>query len=188
MSLRADTIERLTNIFKFLRAANLVWLLFSALMVEFTLNFNHVTGVLGGRHEGGLQLPSQLLPFLVGLFSFIRICYQLFKTKLAENESTTSNLDPAEVIPDAGFDDLQVFEGTAPIGEDGEPRLPIRSDSYQAQGPLLVRYLFAWLPWLGLVLRPARKSRVSMMVSKGTGLSQFSHVEVDVSGQPKRAL
>jgi len=172
---------RLTIIYKFLRVANLVWLIFSALMVEFTLNFNHVTGVLGGKHEGGLQLPSQLLPFLVGLFSFIRISYQLFKAKLEKADAAPSDRGPADVAADVGFDDLQTFGG------DAEPRPPNRSDSHQARGPMLVRYVFAWLPWLGLVLRPGRKSRISTLVSKGTGLSQYSRHNEEMSSQPKRA-
>ncbi|KAK3369972.1 hypothetical protein B0H63DRAFT_485866 [Podospora didyma] len=77
------THKELKVMFTFLRIANLFWLLFSAVTVELTLNFNHVHNVLGGGDNGagGLNLPSQLLPFLVGLFSFIRINYALFKSK-----------------------------------------------------------------------------------------------------------
>ena len=169
--------------------ANAVWLVYSALMVEFTLNYNHITGVLGGEHEGGLQLPSQLLPFLVGLFSFIRICYQLFKERMGAPKKTAVEPDAAEAAADAGFDDLQVFDGSEPNrpGPDTQPPPPLRSDSHQARGTPLVRYLFAWLPWLGLVIRPARKSRISKLVSKGTGLSQYSQMD-EVGDQPKRVV
>ncbi len=69
-------------LFKILRVLNLVWLIYSAVMVEFTLNFNHVDSVLGGKNGSPLQLPGQLLPFLVGTFSFVTVCYKLFQAKV----------------------------------------------------------------------------------------------------------
>ncbi|KAK3376828.1 hypothetical protein B0T24DRAFT_230306 [Lasiosphaeria ovina] len=84
--------KELKLMFKSLRVLNLFWLLFSAITVEITLNFNHVHNVLGGGDNGagGLNLPSQLLPFLTGLFSFIRICYALFKEKWGGEKETTT--------------------------------------------------------------------------------------------------
>lgn len=42
--------------------------------------------MLGGKHDGGLQLPSQLLPFLIGMFSFLRIVYQLLREFFTKKE------------------------------------------------------------------------------------------------------
>jgi hypothetical protein len=46
-------------------------------MVELTLNWNHVTQVLGPN--GNLTYPAQLLPLMIGALSFLRICWLLFK-------------------------------------------------------------------------------------------------------------
>jgi hypothetical protein len=47
-------------------------MLFSALTVEFTLNWNHMTNVLG---EHGLSGPGQQIPLLIGMLSFLRIIW-----------------------------------------------------------------------------------------------------------------
>jgi hypothetical protein len=46
-------------------------------MVELTLNWNHVTQVLGPN--GNITYPAQLLPLMIGALSFLRICWVLFK-------------------------------------------------------------------------------------------------------------
>jgi len=170
----------------FLRVGNLVWLLFSAVTVEVTLNFNHVHGVLGGQHDGGLQLPSQLLPFLIGLFSFLRIIYYLLRESFGVRDDTGKNKkcdDPSEekvkstvlVLPEA------TSPGKTEAGGKSTPPPPPRADSYHIIArSLVVRLLVGWLPWLGIVVHPetAAKSRVSMLVERGTGLSAVSPVVV----------
>lgn len=74
--------DRLSYAYLALAGFNLFWMLFSALTVEFTLNFNHMTNVLG---EHGLSGPGQQLPLLIGLFSFLRICWILFKDKYLDS-------------------------------------------------------------------------------------------------------
>ncbi|KAK5655575.1 hypothetical protein OQA88_5506 [Cercophora sp. LCS_1] len=91
----------LSWMFQTLRVGALVWLVWSAVTAEVTLNLNHVSGVLDGRHDGELQLPGQFLPFLVGLFSFIRTCYQLLTEKLGaveEQEKKTPETGPAVIV------------------------------------------------------------------------------------------
>ena len=148
-----------------------------------TLNFNHVHGVLGGKHDGGLQLPSQLLPFLVGLFSFVRILYETFKVKWGESpeeEALSAGEEPPRdgiLVRSASFDSLQQQ------GElETQPHPPHRSQSYNVVSrSLAVRLLVSWLPWLGLVVHPtAEKSRLSILVKKGTGLSDLQH---DLGGE-----
>ncbi|KAK0732091.1 hypothetical protein B0H67DRAFT_93960 [Lasiosphaeris hirsuta] len=173
------THKELKFMFNFLRVANLIWLVFAAVTVEVTLNFNHVSGVLGGRHDGRLQLPGQLLPFLVGLFSFVKILYQLFKARWGgagdEADSEKVSSDPTEVVEAMV---ISPTESTFPRDRDEEagsvsPKmLSSRSESYFVARSLPVRYLVGWLPWLGMVVHPAtKKSRLSILVSRGTGLS-----------------
>ncbi|KAK1760072.1 hypothetical protein QBC47DRAFT_312263 [Echria macrotheca] len=177
--------KELRYMFLFLRVGNLVWLLFSAVTVEVTLNFNHVHGVLGGKHDGGLQLPSQLLPFTVGLFSFLRIIYFLLKEKFGakENGVTSTPKLPAQEIEhpvdaavvvkkdDNWYQAAGAEEGAVP--EQGFPR----ADSYQIVArSLFVRYMVGWLPWLGLVVHPGirARSRLSGIVERSAGLTVVS--------------
>jgi hypothetical protein len=177
------TAPRLKWMFLFLRYGNLVWLLFSAVTVEVTLNFNHVNGVLGGRHDGGqLQLPSQLLPFLIGLFTFLRTLYFLAKQEFESKEKkAVKEKDEGNKKPD---DEGQVIVSPMHFSPSkmefgfngGQPDLP-RADSYHIVArSLLVRLLVGWLPWLGLVVHPDTKlkSRLSGLVERGTGLAAVS--------------
>jgi len=165
--------------FMFLRWGNLVWLIFSAVTVEVTLNFNHANGVLGGRHDGGLQLPSQLLPFLIGMFSFLRTLYYLLREKFSSvNKTSIKEKDEAnEVVESTVIVSPSHFSpNPSKLELGGGAALP-RADSYHIVARSLpVRYLVGWLPWLGLVVHPdtALKSRLSGIVERGTGLSAVS--------------
>lgn len=162
--------------YRFLSVGNLLWLVWSAVTVEVTLNLNHVSGVLGGRHDGELQLPGQLLPFLVGLFSFIRTCYQLLTVKLAERvegkdgRKNTSDSDSTVIVMPGEY-------SPARLEEYGTQQLALRPDGYHVVAhSLATRLLVGWLPWLGLVVHPstASRSRLSLLVERGTGLSGVS--------------
>jgi hypothetical protein len=65
-----------------------VWLLSSAVTAEAMLSFNDVQSLLGGKHDSGLQLPSQLLHFRIGMFSFFRLYYQLPREFINKREAT----------------------------------------------------------------------------------------------------
>ena len=73
------TASRLEFISKSLRIGSLLILILAALFTEFTLNFNHVTAVLGGPNDNELHLPAQLLPLLIGAGGFIRILWLKFE-------------------------------------------------------------------------------------------------------------
>jgi hypothetical protein len=123
-------------------------------MVEFTLVFNHVDTVLGGAKSNPLQLPGQLLPFLVGTFSFITICYRLFQEKVGvtQNGETVAGIERQ----DSTAERLQ------------------RNYSIERQQPTgswPIRYLVAYLPWLGLVEHAKPDMPISATIREGTGLS-----------------
>ncbi|KAK3317906.1 hypothetical protein B0H66DRAFT_475443 [Apodospora peruviana] len=191
------THKELKLVYKFLRIGNLFWLLWSAVTVEVTLNFNHVHGVLGGRHDGGLQLPSQLLPFLVGMFSFVRILYQMFKEKWGEDGERNKESDfessddvgDSEGTPDdaAPRDSFQENPAEEQHVQSPGLRMPPRSHSYAIVArPFAVRMLVAWLPWLGLVVHPdSRKSRISTLITRGTGLSNVQQMSLASPGIPQ---
>ncbi|KYG40601.1 hypothetical protein M433DRAFT_28108 [Acidomyces richmondensis BFW] len=63
----------LAFIFRFVSIGNLVWIVFSVISVEMTLNWDFVTEVQSRSHNIGT--PSQLLPLLIGLFQFVRIAW-----------------------------------------------------------------------------------------------------------------
>lgn len=57
---------------------NICTIIFLMLVVELTLNENYARGVLGGNqatNNGDILIPGQLLPILIGAFSFLRILY-----------------------------------------------------------------------------------------------------------------
>jgi len=174
----------------FLRIGNFIWLLWSAVTVEVTLNFNHVRGVLGATpNDGNLHLPSQLLPFLVGLFSFLRTLYILIKEKLGRSRQRrklhaahgdTKKTDEVASLTEETAAVIVVPEDQLPPKDEPTP-LP-RADSYRIIARSLpVRYLVGWLPWLGLVVHPETKSKskISNLIEKGAGLMVVSPEVMD---------
>ncbi|KXJ85747.1 hypothetical protein Micbo1qcDRAFT_209695 [Microdochium bolleyi] len=171
------TSTELTHIFIVLRVANLVWLLFSAIMIEFTLNANHIHSVLGKQSDNPLQLPGQLLPFLVGFMSFLRTCYALYIERWVDRDEPPVQLLPLEdadlaIVAPVGNSSTIARHRTAKraggagqyshVGRGGgdqgrvEPGV-IRSvssyDKAQLDRARWKRYLVAWLPWLSLMQR-----------------------------------
>ena len=134
-------------------------MLFSALTVEFTLNFNHMTNVLG---EHGLSGPGQQLPLLIGLFSFLRICWILIKgSYLGQGEAA----ETGEPRPCVESESKMQRTATSQSGSGhGDARAPLRPNASPVQQhahlnsiPLLAahtdrpwvqRVLVAYLPWL----------------------------------------
>lgn len=116
---------------KTLRWMNLIWLIFSAVMVECTLNFNHINDVLGGP-TNNLSSPGQLLPLLVGAIGFTGTCYKLAQDRLFNKEKRGKLLHrrgfgPSTLRSTSGF------------------------DRQQQERSRVVRYLVGWLPWLSLL-------------------------------------
>jgi len=104
------------------------------LMVEFTLNYNHVEGVLA---SAGITNPGQLLPLLIGLLSLVRICWVLYKEQVIERrEKGAKSYGPVEL---GAFSRRSTAESTG----EGSSRTP------DAQKPWWYRFVLLWLPWLG---------------------------------------
>jgi hypothetical protein len=164
-------ICRLVMIHKVLRVGNLFWLLFSAVMAECTLNFNHVGGVLGGfGRENTLALPGQLLPFLIGVFGFCQLCYTIFMEKYVNAQppegsalvaAVEASLQPAVVGAAKGASGGGVVVEKAPSTDqpsangDQQPQQQEQEQEQQQPPELqrswMLRYLVAWLPWLSLL-------------------------------------
>src|ERR1700760_12031 len=85
---------RLKFLYKFWRWWQLGFIIYSIFLVEFSLNFNHVQGVLGGPNDNELHLPAQLLPLLIGACSFMRILW------LSYSEMRQPGDEDASVVQD----------------------------------------------------------------------------------------
>jgi hypothetical protein len=144
--------------FAALRILNLLWMIYSALLVEFSLNFNHITGVLGGPNDNELHLPAQLLPLLLGAFGFVRICWLKF-----EDWRSPDDHDPSVVTPEAqihrrsktlpmGLGALKMFSREmARTRTEKEVHKDDEIDMLEDGMRRRFRYLVAWLPWLSLL-------------------------------------
>ncbi|KAK3676108.1 hypothetical protein LTR78_003858 [Recurvomyces mirabilis] len=89
-----------------LAVVNLLFVLYTMLSVEFTLNFNNVAGVLA---NAGIANSSQLTPLLIGTLTFVRLLYTLYKERWAhqpdhqaETQSPIKGADlerPSRLLP-----------------------------------------------------------------------------------------
>ncbi|KAI9170549.1 hypothetical protein HJFPF1_00017 [Paramyrothecium foliicola] len=155
--------KELLLLHKVLRIFNVFWLLFSAFSVEFTLNFNHVVGVLGGQGNA-LSNPGQLLPFLVGLFGFVATIYALAKERLFPKIEDDS-FSPVNLT----FDIPQSNSSSGGRSAARNRRL----DQQQEKRSTIIRFVVAWLPWLGL-LQSVDENLVEQGISReGTGFDSF---------------
>ncbi|KAK5104630.1 hypothetical protein LTS08_002521 [Lithohypha guttulata] len=76
------TKEQMIVMSKMLCVFNLWWIIFAMVVIEFTLDENRATGVLitnARTADTRILEPSQLLPMLIGTFSFIRILFIAFE-------------------------------------------------------------------------------------------------------------
>lgn len=123
-------------------------------MVELTLIWNYSTQVLGPN--GNISYPAQLLPMMIGLLSFLRICWLIFKRRLFpteegcdEDETSREKLgvtQGAPGIPQAG---LGVFLSSPAYPEGTPGRIGEYDDeSIVRNRSLVMRYTVAYLPWL----------------------------------------
>lgn len=130
--------------------------------VECILNFNHVTEVLGPG--GRIYFPSQLIPMIIGAFTFCRLIYlKSMKIIYPTSEPTVVEQIPVrgtvpphpkgkEVVKDVGKlfsppsgSSQRAVRFTPPEDQDIDPRMQNEH--------AWVRYIVAYLPWLSLLPR-----------------------------------
>lgn len=92
----------------FLRALNFVYLLWAAVTVGLTLNWNHVKNTTGGT---ALSTTGQQLPTIIGAFTFLRVLWLLWKVWREEKVKSAT---------EAGEDGEEVDVKLLDLGRDGE--------------------------------------------------------------------
>ena len=125
-------------------------------MVETTLNYNHIDGVLG--RNGRIFFPSQLLPFVIGLCSFVRVVYlrfELFRSPQDIKPSLAVGPQTPTRVPTMphGKDWLKAFSPGIHHEGGHKPEMKDNFENSQVDLELMDqprwwRYLCAWLPWL----------------------------------------
>ena len=151
---------------------NLCWIFFAMLTIEIALNENAAIGVLGAEkasYNGQILQPAQLLPMLIGAFSFARIlfiAYELWRNpqgditpslgRQASKRYTRAKRDPA-----TGLNIFKMFSqaaaDTAEEEETGESHRKWNDDAhndsyYDLASRLNIwqRILVTWMPWVSL--------------------------------------
>jgi hypothetical protein len=161
-------------------------------LIEFSLNFNNVKHVLGGPHGNELHLPGQILPLLIGLFGFVRICYLILETWRSPGGDVEPSLArAARTIHEArtmhakylplAFSPAMMRHSTSPSHD------PNEIDELGRGRGRTGRYLIAWLPWLSLL----RYFQDEPVVGKEKRWSEYSGVpqereKIEFSRPPRR--
>lgn len=134
----------------------MIWIIWSVILVEVSLNFNHVGAVLGGPNDNEVHLPSQILPLLVGLFGFVRTIFLAFK----DWRAVDGDMEPSEAGPTEyhrsrtmkfGLDMFQAFSPGMAKDIEHKEHKPDEVDDLESKRSRKVRYLVAVLPWLSLL-------------------------------------
>jgi hypothetical protein len=154
--MKSHNRNRLQIVYNSLRVLNFAWLVYSILLIEFTLNFNNVTAVLGGPHNNELHLPGQILPLLIGAFGFVRICYLVL-----ENWRSPSDVEPSLATRPMTVQEARTLHAKdltlafSPAMKREETMRGERDygevDELERGRRTPVRYLVTWLPWLSLL-------------------------------------
>ncbi|KAJ9654128.1 hypothetical protein H2198_006808 [Neophaeococcomyces mojaviensis] len=89
------TEKQLLLAYRIFRIFNFLWIMFIMVIVEITLNENYQIGVLGANqqsNDGQILQPAQLLPMLIGTFSFARILWISFELWRSPDGDITPSL------------------------------------------------------------------------------------------------
>jgi hypothetical protein len=124
-------------------------------MVEVTLNWNHVTQVLGPN--GNITYPGQLLPAMIGALGFLRILWLLFRRwqfpeadSSEERQGADQKIGVSRVDPfDTPQEGLGLLSSPSNYPEDRKVVIgQEQKTSTVRRRPLMMRYLVAYLPWM----------------------------------------
>jgi hypothetical protein len=182
--------QELEVIFKYMRVLNFLWLVYSVFLVEFSLNFNNVTAVLGGPEDNEFHLPAQLLPFMIGIFGFVRTCYLLFESWRSPGDTEPSVSEPTPPLPARTMhirDIPLAFSPAMARNSTISSHDPNEVDDIERGRRWPVRYLVSWLPWLS-VLKYFRDEPVINRYDKMNYHSGFSQAneKIDFAQPPRR--
>jgi hypothetical protein len=146
-------------LYNFWKIWSFVWLTYSMILVETTLNFNHVQGVLGGPKDNELHLPAQLLPLLIGVASFARILWLTF----------TAFREPGDEVPSLAVEDGRINRSRSvrmgaslmllfsPAMSVDAPKEAVHEDDEidpeEAGRSRATRYFVSMYPWFSLLSR-----------------------------------
>lgn len=155
---------------------NLIWMLFMATLIEITLNENRIYQVLGGTtsrlQQNDLLQPGQLLPMLIGTFSFVRclfIAYELFRYPDGDISPSLGRHSSKRVMqpqsnPTQGLNFFKLFSAANEVAyEQNRSYSEIKGDEdaqekeidpfYELQNRLSIsqRILVTWAPWFSLL-------------------------------------
>lgn len=129
------------------------------ILVECTLNFNHVKGVLGPG--GRIFFPSQLIPLIIGAFSFLRLGYRVLeKSRDPDDDPSLPANAPTFGVNQEFPGKRKLFKLFAPPTSAVNPRPQLPQDmppedtdidKLVEDEPVRLRYLVTWLPWLSLL-------------------------------------
>lgn len=120
-------------------------MIWAAVTVEFTLNFNHLTDVLG---ENGLSDPGQQIPLLIGIFSFVRIMWLIFREYYMEraDNAETRGLGVKRTGASAQRMPISTAPNDFPQQHGHINSIPLVAR--HGDRALAQRMLVAYLPWL----------------------------------------
>ena len=162
MTNRAPRLVIASWIFSVINICTIISLM---LVIELTLNGNYARGVLGGNqatNNGNILTPGQLLPMLIGAFSFVRILYTAWELWRSPNGDITPSLGRNDSrryskIQRESAKGLNVFQlfSTGPDGAEAGKR------TYSGSHDPIIklherlswwrRIMITWLPWLSLL-------------------------------------
>jgi hypothetical protein len=129
------------------------------ILVECTLNFNHVKEVLGPGNR--IFFPSQLIPMIIGCFSFVRLMYKVLEQWRDPDDEPSLPHNPRPSGTRQDFPGTKrFFKVFAPPTNALNPRPQLPEDmppedtdidELVQDEPIRLRYLVTWLPWLSLL-------------------------------------
>jgi hypothetical protein len=142
---------RLKFLFNILRVFNLGWIVFCAVLIELTLNENHMLRTLA--KWGDIAFPAQLLPLLVGVLSFARVLWFMLLDWVDTGDEAVI-ADPAHPHRSAAAKSLRGRLRLLPSWNDAKQRRPVAgtkpNDGEDRHKPIHYRWVVGYLPWLSV--------------------------------------
>jgi hypothetical protein len=149
---------RLNILFNIFRVFNLFWIVFCVIVIEMTLNKNHMLKTLA--QNGNIAYPAQLLPLIVGALSFLRVLWLIhaeWKERVKKGSSTShSRFEAASetaakpLLHNWHAFSLDIIKNFSPSAQsDTTPAFEFEQPNLTSTlRPWHHRYFVALLPWL----------------------------------------